>query len=125
MCLGRGFQEENVLKKMIQIYTGDGKGKTTCSIGLSIRAAAAGLKVCFIQFDKGGEESAPYSERKILRTLPNIDLKPTGNNRRNKNGTFRFDNIPEDFEEAKNALNTLPKRLCRVESMVWLFWMRL
>lgn len=89
---------------MIQIYTGDGKGKTTCSIGLSIRAAAAGLKVCFIQFDKGGDESTPYSERKTLSNMENLDFKPTGKNRRNKDGTFRFKNIPEDFEEAKKGL---------------------
>jgi len=39
-------------KGHIQIYTGDGKGKTTAAIGLAIRAAGAGLKVFFAQFIK-------------------------------------------------------------------------
>jgi cob(I)alamin adenosyltransferase len=38
---------------LIQIYTGEGKGKTTAALGLSLRAVGRGLKVCFIQFCKG------------------------------------------------------------------------
>ncbi len=38
---------------MIQIYTGDGKGKTTSAVGLTIRAVGAGKKVAFFQFMKG------------------------------------------------------------------------
>jgi cob(I)alamin adenosyltransferase len=37
----------------VQVYTGDGKGKTTAAIGLAIRAAGAGLRVFFAQFIKG------------------------------------------------------------------------
>ena len=37
---------------LIQIYTGDGKGKTTAAIGLAIRAIAHNFKVCFITFFK-------------------------------------------------------------------------
>ncbi|MDI6605711.1 MAG: cob(I)yrinic acid a,c-diamide adenosyltransferase [Candidatus Omnitrophota bacterium] len=46
----------------IQIYTGDGKGKTTASLGLAMRAAGAGLKVYIGQFMK----SKNYSEIKAL-----------------------------------------------------------
>lgn len=46
----------------IQVYTGDGKGKTTAAIGLAIRAVGAGLKVWLLQFMK----SEYYSEQKIL-----------------------------------------------------------
>ncbi len=38
---------------LVQVYTGDGKGKTTTAIGLGFRAAGHGLKVCMIQFLKG------------------------------------------------------------------------
>jgi cob(I)alamin adenosyltransferase len=38
---------------LVQIYTGDGKGKTTAAVGLAVRAAGAGLSVMFAQFLKG------------------------------------------------------------------------
>lgn len=39
-------------KGLIQIYTGDGKGKTTAAVGLIIRALGHNLKVCYISFHK-------------------------------------------------------------------------
>ena len=53
------------MKGYLQVYTGNGKGKTTAAIGLAVRAAGAGLKVLFVQFIKGGR----YSEIKALETL--------------------------------------------------------
>lgn len=47
------------MKGYIEVYTGDGKGKTTAAIGLAVRAVGAGKKVCFIQFMK----SMAYSEQ--------------------------------------------------------------
>ena len=38
----------------IQVYYGDGKGKTTAAVGLAVRAVGAGLTVCFAQFMKPG-----------------------------------------------------------------------
>jgi cob(I)alamin adenosyltransferase len=49
-------------KGYVQIYTGNGKGKTTAAIGLALRAAGAGLKVFIGQFIKSGK----YSEIKAL-----------------------------------------------------------
>ncbi len=40
-------------KGLIQVYTGEGKGKTTAALGLAMRAAGRGLRVCFIKFLKG------------------------------------------------------------------------
>jgi len=51
------------MKGYVHIYTGDGKGKTTAALGLSIRAAGAGLKVFIAQFIKNGD----YSEIKALK----------------------------------------------------------
>ena len=42
---------------MIQIYTGDGKGKTTAATGLTVRALGAGMRVFFAQFIKNGSSS--------------------------------------------------------------------
>lgn len=57
---------------LIHVYTGDGKGKTTASIGLTVRATGAGKKVCFAQFMKGMDTSEikPLQSLgvKILRT---------------------------------------------------------
>ncbi len=41
---------------LVHIYTGDGKGKTTCSLGLILRSLGWGRKVCMIQFIKGYSE---------------------------------------------------------------------
>jgi cob(I)alamin adenosyltransferase len=58
------------MKALIQLYTGDGKGKTTAAIGQAIRAAGAGKSVAFFQFFKGGK--FPVSEEKILQGIGNI-----------------------------------------------------
>lgn len=55
----------NLKKGYIQIYTGNGKGKTTAAIGQAVRAAGAGMKSYIIQFMK----EYPYSELNSLRYL--------------------------------------------------------
>ena len=50
---------------LIHIYTGQGKGKTSAAVGLSVRASGAGLKVLFVQFLKG----SPTSELSPLRQI--------------------------------------------------------
>ncbi|MDR0616170.1 MAG: cob(I)yrinic acid a,c-diamide adenosyltransferase [Synergistaceae bacterium] len=49
----------------LQVYTGDGKGKTTAAVGLAVRALGAGINVFFAQFIKGGK----YSEIEALESL--------------------------------------------------------
>ncbi|MBP7496274.1 MAG: cob(I)yrinic acid a,c-diamide adenosyltransferase [Bacteroidales bacterium] len=58
----------------IQIYTGNGKGKTTAALGQAIRAVGAGKKVFFAQFVKG----QPYSELEALKRFPEINIKQYG-----------------------------------------------
>lgn len=55
--------EENQLKNpefsnhgYIQVYTGNGKGKTTASLGLTMRALGRGWKVLIVMFTKGGDD---------------------------------------------------------------------
>ena len=57
-----------------QVYTGDGKGKTTAALGLALRACGAGLRVYIGQFIKKGE----YSEIKALRALPGVTVEQYG-----------------------------------------------
>lgn len=54
----------------VQVYTGNGKGKTTASLGLAMRAVGAGLKVVMIQFMKGRR----YSEIDSAEKLPGLDI---------------------------------------------------
>ncbi len=62
-------------KGYLQVYTGNGKGKTTAAIGLALRAIGAGKKVLFLQFMK----SKAYSEHSILPELsPNLTLETIG-----------------------------------------------
>lgn len=55
---------------LIHIYSGDGKGKTTAAIGLSVRAAGCGKNVLFVQFLKGSKTG----EINSLALIPNIKI---------------------------------------------------
>src|SRR5436190_5496737 len=48
----------------VQVYTGDGKGKTTASLGLVLRAAGYGHRSCIVSFLKGDPN---YGELRALR----------------------------------------------------------
>lgn len=56
----------SIERGLVQVYTGDGKGKTTAAVGLAVRAIGAGLSVAFVQFVKGGARS---SELAVLEKL--------------------------------------------------------
>ena len=60
---------------LVQVFTGDGKGKTTAALGTVIRALGQGLRVCVIFFMKG---DYPYGERKILSGLPGVSVVSFG-----------------------------------------------
>ncbi len=47
------MSKERLAQGLIQVYTGDGEGKTTCALGLALRAVGQGFKVFMVQFMKG------------------------------------------------------------------------
>jgi cob(I)alamin adenosyltransferase len=60
--------------RLIQVYTGNGKGKTTAAFGLALRAAGAGMNVYIAQFTKG----SCCSEHRALKKIKNIKLEQFG-----------------------------------------------
>lgn len=90
---------------LIQVYTGDGKGKTTASLGLALRAVSQGTRVAIVHFDKGGTH---YAEREIIAAkFPGeIDLFGTGLDRIDpKTNRFRFGVTDDDKAEAERGLS--------------------
>ena len=66
MSFGKGY---------VQVYTGNGKGKTTAAIGLAIRALGAGKRILFLQFMK----AKTYNEHNILSDLsPRLTVETLG-----------------------------------------------
>lgn len=59
----------------MEVFTGDGKGKTSAALGTVIRALGHGLRVYIAFFMKG---NFPYGEQKILSQLPNVTLATFG-----------------------------------------------
>jgi len=89
----------------LHIYYGFGKGKTTCCMGLALRALGAGKRVAIVQFDKGYDgEVEHYSERHVLRGLEGVNLCPTGAERMMPDGSFRFGAEAQDLAEARRGL---------------------
>jgi len=90
-------------KGYIQVYTGNGKGKTTAALGLSLRAVGAGFNVFIAQFVKGME----YSELNSIKQLsPKITLKQFGRdcfiNREPENADIKA--ARKGFEEIKEIV---------------------
>ncbi len=86
---------------LVQIFTGEGKGKTTAALGEIIRAYGAGKKVGVVYFDKGGSH---YSERFALDRLE-IPYVATGRDRMEATtGRFDFSLTSEDRKETQCGL---------------------
>lgn len=84
-------------KGLVQVFTGDGKGKTTAALGAAIRALGHGLRVLIICFMKC---NYPYGERSILSDLSNIRVVNFGGPEFVNPENIR----PEEREQANQAL---------------------
>ena len=83
-------------KGLLIVNTGDGKGKTTAALGMAMRAAGHGLKVCFIQFIKG---SWKYGELDAVKKFAGtIDFHVMG-----KGFTWKSDDLEKDRAAARDA----------------------
>jgi len=69
------MSKERLSKGMVQVYTGDGKGKTTCALGLALRAVGQGFRVFMIQFLKGRETGEAQA---AARLSPEMTLRYFG-----------------------------------------------
>jgi len=89
---------------LVQVFTGNGKGKTSAALGAVLRAVGHGLKVYIVFFMKG---KYPYGEFSTLPKLPNVDVASFG---------LRClinpaDINPEEIEQAKLALSAARKAM--------------
>jgi len=84
---------------LLQVYTGAGKGKTTAALGQSWRALGAGLRVCFLQFLKGGIKS---SEQQIAAQFGS-QLTFTHFNHPLTSLIFGGSASPEDYQKVAEA----------------------
>jgi len=82
---------------LVQIFTGDGKGKTSAALGAMLRALGQGLRVYIVFFMKG---DYPYGESRIMSQLPNVEMARFGL------ATFCDPNNvkPKEKEQARLAL---------------------
>ena len=83
---------------LTQVYTGNGKGKTSAALGLALRAIGWGFKVYMIQFIKG--DDFKYGELHAIKRLPDFELKAFGR------GRYITEDPPlgEDVKMAEKAL---------------------
>ena len=84
---------------LVQVYTGDGKGKTTAALGTVLRALGHGLRVYIVYFMKG---DYPYGERRVLAELPNVNFASFGSREFIDPANIK----PEEIEQARQALAT-------------------
>jgi len=98
-------------KGLIQVYTGNGKGKSTAAFGLAIRAAGHGLRVVIIQFMKTGN----YGEiNSFQRLAPEITVKSFGR----KGFIHKGKAAAEDYSLAREAISFANEVLCLGEADV-------
>ena len=89
---------------LVQVFTGNGKGKTTAALGTILRTLGHGRKVYIVFFMKG---DYPYGEFSTLSKLPNVDLASFGFRRFTDPKNIK----PEEIEQAGLALAAARKAM--------------
>jgi cob(I)alamin adenosyltransferase len=89
---------------LVQVFTGNGKGKTTAALGTILRAAGHGLKIFIVFFMKG---DYAYGEFEALLKLPNVEILKSGF----RQFTDPLNIKPEEKEQAVKALAAATKAI--------------
>jgi cob(I)alamin adenosyltransferase len=96
--LKRNLSPERSNQGLVQIFTGDGKGKTSAALGSIVRAVGHGMRIFVVFFMKG---DYPYGERNVLSKFPNVTVSSFGQ----KEFVYPEKIKPEQIAEAGQALN--------------------
>ena len=103
-------------KGIVQVYTGTGKGKTTAALGLCLRAIGQGLRVCIIQFLKGGWQTGELTA--TARLAPELVFLTFGADRQARAGEgpwWEAGYDEQDYAAAREALEAARQALARDE----------
>ena len=113
-------QNKKLEKGLIQIFIGDGRGKTTAAMGTAIRAAGHGLRVAVFQFLKGGGFTGEFLALKKLGNIQIYQYGPTGPSKKYtksvKEGKARvgreyFIYTKKDIEKERRGLKLAEKKI--------------
>jgi cob(I)alamin adenosyltransferase len=99
------MEQRRFSKGYVQVYTGDGKGKTTAALGLALRASGHGLRTYIGQFMKGQR----YGELEALRDNPYITLEQYGDVHHIYEGSVTTDDVARarrGLELAREAMRS-------------------
>ena len=93
-------------KGLLIVYTGPGKGKTTCALGTAFRAVGQGLRVLMVQFIKGSWHYGELDAAKMLGD-DKFEIRPMGRGFVKIGGA---ETDPEDIKLAEECWAGRPRR---------------